>query len=138
VKYLLDTNVVSELQKTRCDPRVRDFIEAIPTEELYVSSITLGELSYGVEKLPSGKKKHDLTIWLYAKLPEWFHERVLSLDTDTWIEWGRIRANAGRTMPVIDMLIAAAAITHHMTLVTRNIKDFEDIEGIILINPWEK
>jgi predicted nucleic acid-binding protein len=137
VKYLLDTNIVSELQKTRCNPRVRDFIEAIPTEELYVSSITLGELSYGVEKLPPGKKKHDLTIWLYAKLTEWFQERVLPLDTDTLIEWGRIRAHAGRTMPAIDMLIAATAIAHHMTLVTRNVKDFEDVEGINLINPWE-
>jgi hypothetical protein len=52
-------------------------------------------------------------------------------------EWGRIRARAARTMPVIDSLIASAAITHHMTLVTRNTKDFEDIDGIMLINPWD-
>jgi predicted nucleic acid-binding protein len=128
---------VSELQKSQCNPRVREFIEEIAPEELYISSVTIGELCYGVEKLPPGKKKHDLTIWLYAKLPEWFHERVISLDTDTMIEWGRIRAHAGRTMPVIDMLIAAAAVTHHMTLVTRNIKDFKNVEGIILINPWD-
>ena len=104
---------------------------------MYICAISIGELCYGMEKLPNGKKKHDLAIWLYTKLPEWFYGRVVSLDTDTMTEWGRIRARAARTIPVVDSLIASAAITHHMTLVTRNTKDFQDIEGIILINPWE-
>ena len=137
MKYLLDTNVISELRKPHCSPKVRDFTEQIPPEELYISTITIGEINYGIEKLPAGKKKHELAVWLYTKLPEWFHERVLSLDTDTMIEWGRIRANAKRTMPVVDSLIAATAITRHMTLATRNTKDFDDIEGIMLLNPWE-
>jgi predicted nucleic acid-binding protein len=90
-----------------------------------------------MEKLPSGKKKHDLTVWLYGKLPEWFSGRVISLDTDVMTEWGKIRASNERIMPVADIMIASAAITHHLTLVTRNTGDFKDIEGLMLINPWE-
>jgi predicted nucleic acid-binding protein len=136
VKYLLDTNIISEMQKSHCNLKVKAFIDQIPLENMYVCSILLGELGYGVEKLPPGKKKHELAIWLYTKLPEWFRGRIINLDTDTMTEWGRIRATAGRTLPVVDSLIASAAITHHMTLVTRNTKDFENIEGIMLLNPW--
>jgi len=137
VKYLLDTNIISEMQKSKCNSSVKAFTDGIPLEDMYICAISIGELCYGMEKLPHGKKKHDLAIWLYTKLPEWFYGRIVSLDTDTMTEWGRIRARVKRTMPVVDSLIASAAITHHMTLVTRNTKDFQDIEGIILINPWE-
>jgi predicted nucleic acid-binding protein len=137
VKYLLDTNIISETRKTHCNPRVKTFIEGIAVEDLYICSITIGEICYGMEKLSAGKKKHDLAVWLYGKLPEWFNGRIISLDTDVMTEWGRIRANTDRTMPAVDMMIASAAITHHMTLVTRNTGDFEGIEGLMLINPWE-
>jgi len=137
VKYLLDTNIISEMQKSKCNSNVKAFTDRIPMEDMYICAISIGELCYGMEKLPHGKKKHDLAIWLYTKLPQWFYGRIVSHDTDTMTEWGRIRARVARTMPVVDSLIASAAITHHMTLVTRNTKDFQDIEGIILINPWE-
>jgi predicted nucleic acid-binding protein len=137
VNYLLDTNIISEMQKSHCNPKVKDFIEQIPIENIYICAIVLGELSYGVEKLPPGKKKRELSIWLYTKLPEWFHGRIIDLDTETMMEWGKIRATAGRTLQVIDSLIASAAMTHHMTLVTRNTRDFESIEGIMLLNPFE-
>jgi predicted nucleic acid-binding protein len=125
------------MRKSNCNPKVKAFTDGLDPEDMYISSISIGEISYGMEKLPAGKKKHDLAIWLYSKLPEWFNQRIIFLDTDAMTEWGRIRAHADRTMPVVDMMIAAAAITHHMTLVTRNIKDFDDVEGIMLINPWE-
>ena len=137
MKYLLDTNVISELQKSNCDQRVKDFIEKIAPEDIFICALSIGEICYGVERLPAGKKKHDLAIWLYTALYEWFGERIISLDTDTMEEWGRIRAHAGRTMPIADMLIASAAITHHLSLVTRNTKDFDGIEGINIINPWQ-
>ena len=137
MKYLLDTNILSETRKSNCNPQVKAFTDGIDPEDMYISSISIGEINYGMEKLPAGKKKHDLAIWLYSKLPEWFNGRIISLDTDVMTEWGRIRARADRTMPVVDMMIASAAITHHMTLVTQNIKDFEDIEGLMVINPWE-
>jgi toxin FitB len=137
VKYLLDTNIISETRKPHCNPRVKAFVEGIDWEDLYICSITVGEICYGMEKLPAGKKKHELAIWLYSKLPEWFKGRIISLDTDVMTEWGKIRANTDRTLPVADSMIASAAITHHMTLVTRNTGDFTGIEGLMLINPWE-
>ena len=137
MKYLLDTNVISELQKSNCNQNVKTFIEALHWEDVFLSSITVGELCYGVEKLPHSKKKHDLSIWLYSQLPEWFYDRIVSLDTEVFIEWGKLRAGFPRTLPVIDSLIAASAIVNHMFLVTRNTKDFDGIEGINLINPWE-
>jgi len=137
MKYLLDTNVISELQKSNCCQNVKLFINALNYDQVYISAITMGELCYGVEKLPYGKKKHDLSIWLYTELPEWFNDRIIPLDTEILIEWGKIRAEVKRTLPVVDSLIAASAIVNHMFLVTRNTKDFDDIEGINLINPWE-
>jgi predicted nucleic acid-binding protein len=137
VKYLLDTNVISELQKSNCNQNVKSFTEEIHWEDLYLSAISMGEISYGVEKLPTGRKKHELLIWLYTKIPEWFSGRIISLDTEILLEWGKIRARAERTLPVADTLIASAAISHHMILVTRNTKDFEDIDNLNLLNPWE-
>jgi predicted nucleic acid-binding protein len=136
MKYLLDTNIISEMQKSKCSQNVKSFMDKIPAEDMFISVITMGELCYGMEKLPPGKKKHELAIWLYTQVSEWFKDRVIALDTDVLLEWGKIRAHSDRTMPVIDSQIAAMAITHHMTLVTRNVKDFKDIEGISLINPW--
>ena len=137
MKYLLDTNVISELQKSNCHQGVKSFADEIPWEDLYISAVTVGELCYGIEKLPTGKKKHDLSIWLYSKVPEWFNRRIIPLDTEVLLEWGKIRAKTERTLPVADTLVAAAAITHHMFLVTRNTKDFDEIDGINLFNPWE-
>jgi len=137
MRYLLDTNVISEIQKSNCNENVKKFINTLHWEDLYLSVITIGELCYGVEKLPQSKKKHELSIWLYTELPEWFKGRVISLDTEVLIEWGKLRAAVQRTLPAVDSLIAAIGIVHHTFLVTRNTKDFEGIEGVNLINPWE-
>ena len=137
MKYLLDTNIISEIRKSNCNEKVKEFIDGLSGEDLYICTITVGEISYGIEKLPPGKKKHELLVWLYGKLPEWFNGRIISLDRDTMEEWGKIRANTERTMPAADSMIASAAITHHLTLITRNTKDFEGIEGLMLINPFQ-
>jgi len=136
VKYLFDTNIISELQKSQCNPKVKAFTDNIPAEDMYICALTMGELYFGIEKLPAGKKKHELSIWFFTKLPEWFGERILSLDTEVLIEWGKIRARTKRTMPICDTLIAATAITHHLILVTRNTADFEGVEGLSVLNPW--
>jgi predicted nucleic acid-binding protein len=138
MKYLLDTNIISEMRKPHCNPYVKSFTDQIPWDDMYISAITLGELCYGMEKLPTGKKKHELAIWLYSKVPGWFNTRIINFDTEVMLEWGKLCARAGRTLPVADSIIAAAAITHHMTLVTRNTRDFEGIEGLNLINPMEQ
>ena len=137
MKYLLDTNVISELSKTQCDQNVKSFFETAHWEDMYLSAITMGEICYGIEKLPAGRKKHELSIWFYTKIPQWFDRRILCGGTETLMEWGRLRARTKRTIPAIDSLIAATAIAYNMLLVTRNTKDFDDIEGINLFNPWE-
>ncbi|MCL2186249.1 MAG: type II toxin-antitoxin system VapC family toxin [Treponema sp.] len=137
MKYLLDTNVISEINKTVCDQNVKTFLENINWKNVYLSAITIGEICYGVEKLPVSKKKHELSIWLYQKLPQQFNKRIISLSTELFYTWGKLLTVTKRTLPVIDSIIAASAIHHNMILITRNIKDFDDIEGINLINPWE-
>jgi len=137
VKYLLDTNIISEARKPDCNPKVKAFLDGIAGEDLYICSVTVGEICYGIEKLPPGKKKHELSVWLYSRLPEWFDGRIIPLDTDVMTEWGKIRAGTDRTMPAVDTMLASAAVTRHMTLVTRNTGDFEGVEGLMLINPWE-
>jgi len=137
MRCLLDTNVISEMQKSRCNQSVKSFVDTLDWEDVHLSVVTIGELYYGVEKLPAGRKKHELSIWLNSKIPEWFKGRIIGIDTEVMMEWGKIRAESGRVLPVIDTLIAASAITHHLFLVTRNVKDFENIDGINLLNPWE-
>ena len=135
MKYLLDTNVLSELRKPDCDLKVRAFAGGISNDDLYICALTIGELYYGI--VPPGKKKNELLFWLNTSLPEWFNNRIIALDTDIMAEWGKIRAGTDRTMPIVDSLIAAAAISHHMILVTRNVKDFSDFQGLTVINPWD-
>jgi predicted nucleic acid-binding protein len=137
MKYLLDTNVISEMQKSNCNPQVKSFFDTLPFDDLFLCIISIGEIGYGIEKLPPGKKKHELSLWLYTQVVEWFKERIISLDMNIALEWGKIRGRSNRTLQLADSLIAAVAISHHMTLVTRNAKDFEDIAGLELINPWE-
>ena len=137
MKYLLDTNVISELNRVNCSQNVISFINTLTWEDLYLSVITMGEICYGIEKLPAGKKKHDLSVWLYSKVPQWFDDRILEINTEVMLEWGKIRAGCERTLPAVDSMIASIAIVNHMFLVTKNVKDFDGIEGINLINPWE-
>jgi len=137
VNYLLDTNVISEIYKPNCNQNVISFLNNIERKNMYLSVYTIGELCFGIEKLPISKKKHDLSIWLYSKIPLWFNKRILSIDNDIMLKWGTLRVLTKRTLPIDDSIIAATAINHNMTLVTRNVKDYNDIQGINLINPWE-
>jgi predicted nucleic acid-binding protein len=138
LKYLLDTNVLSEIRKPRGSRRVKAFVGNIREEDLFISALSIGEIAYGVEKLSPEPKKHELLIWLVQKLPERFENRIVNLDRDVLEEWGRIQAAAGRTLPAFDSLIAASALARRLTVVTRNVKDFEGIEGLALFNPWEE
>jgi len=137
MKFLLDTNVISEIQKSSCNQNVRKFVHTTGINNFYLSSLTIGELCFGIERLPVSKKKHELSLWFYVYIPQWFKNRIISLDNDIFIFWGKMRAASGRTLPYDDSLLAAAAISHNMMLVTRNTEHFEGIEGINLYNPWE-
>ena len=136
MKYLLDTNIISELRKPNGNVNVKAFVKDIRNEDLYLSVITIGEIAAGIKKLGDRKKSVELSIWLEKELMDWFEERIITIDIQTMLQWGDQQFKANRTLPVMDSLIAATAITYGLTLVTRNTKDFVDYENLLLINPW--
>ncbi|GHT60321.1 ribonuclease VapC [Spirochaetia bacterium] len=137
MKYLLDTNVLSELRKTNCSPKVKTFTDNILLTNLFISAMSIGEIIVGIEKLPEGKKRTELSLWLNAHVLPQFEQRIISMDSGVMQEWGRLFANSKRTLPLKDSFIAACALANHLTLVTRNTRDFKDIGGLNLMNPWE-
>lgn len=135
MRYLLDTNVISEIRKPEPDRQVLLWLNATGISYSYISVITLGEVRKGIEKLPAGRRRDALMQWLEHTIPEWFAGRIYSIDFNIADTWGRIIATRS-TKNDIDMLIAATALVHGFTLVTRNTKDFT-IPGLTLFNPWE-
>jgi tRNA(fMet)-specific endonuclease VapC len=139
VKYLIDTCVISELISKQPNPNVVDWVDSLESEQVYLSVITIGEITKGIEKLPESKRKRELKAWLNHELLPRFHGRILPLGTDVLIQWGTLLAHldaGGNPMPAIDSLIAATVLTYGITLVTRNVTDFEST-GVKMINPWE-
>ncbi len=137
MKVLLDTCVISELQREKGSRVVRKAVTAIASEDLFLSTLTIGELSKGIALLHEGKKKEYLSIWLYHLQSE-FAERIMIVDAETSIIWGELTARLQRTgviLPAIDGLLAATAIKHKMILMTRNIRHFEDT-GLTIFDPW--
>jgi predicted nucleic acid-binding protein len=138
--FLLDTNVLSEFNR-RGEPNrlVKQWLEAADTDSLYASVLTFGEIRLGVELLPPGKRRTQLEQWLDRDLPEWFEGRILPVDQSIADRWGLLRAQAqmkGRALSVIDALLAATALQHNLTIVSRNVSDFS-IVGLAVVNPWE-
>lgn len=132
--FLLDTMVVSERAKSRPDARVLAWTSAVPATQQYVSALSLGEIVFGVERLPLGPNKQRLQAWS-AALPHFFASRVLAVDLAAAERWARQRIAVGRTVAVVDALIAATAYAHGLTVATRNERDFLDL-GVRVINPW--
>lgn len=136
MRYLLDTNVISEMRKTKPDPNVTSWLASIPKQDLHISVLTIGEIRKGIEKVTSRTKYRDLSRWLEDELQEWFHARIIGIGSEVSNRWGRLCAETPRPLPAIDSLIAASALAHDMTLVTRNVKDFEDVSYLKILNPW--
>jgi len=135
---LLDTCVISEIRREQGRPRVRAQVGAIRNRDLFLSVITVGELTKGITLLPAGRKKDALSEWLLV-LEQDYAERILPVDAETARVWGELTAAAqsgGKTVSVSDGLIAATAIRHGLHVMTRNVSDFRDT-GAMLINPWE-
>jgi predicted nucleic acid-binding protein len=136
VNYLVDTNVFAELAKPKPDDKVLRWLEQ-HERELYVSTITIGEIRRGIELLGEGKRKERLRAWLTA-VSESMKGRVLSFNSSTAHVWGQHKAKwdrAGRRVASLDSQIAATALRHQLTIVTRNIQDFADT-GVKLMNPF--
>ena len=137
--FLLDTNTVSELVSVKPNQRVLDWMDAADENRLFLSAMTLGEIRQGVAALPQSKKRTRLETWLDVDLQTRFAGRILAVDGAVADRWGWIMAQAqgkGITLPVVDSLIAATALHHNLTAVTRNVSDFA-VDGLSVINPWE-
>jgi toxin FitB len=137
--YLLDTNIISELTKTRPEPKVISWIQATSEELLYLSVLAIGEVRKGIDSLPASNRRSLLESWLANDLVLRFSGRILEVNLDVAERWGTISAQAkiaGTPLAVIDGLMAATTLHHNLTLVTRNIKDLR-VSGIKTLNPWE-
>jgi toxin FitB len=135
VSYLLDTNALSELRKRRPDPRVTGWLDTTPQAELYLSCLTIGEIRRGIERLRRKDEVQAKAIerWL-AGLRRFYQDRIVPIDIEIAERWGRLGAAA--TLPAIDGLLAATALTRDWTVVTRNVADFAP-SGARVLNPWE-
>lgn len=138
MSFLLDTCVLSELVKVKPNAGLITWFEEQTAQQLFISSLTIGELSKGIAKLEQGKRKTHLDYWLNTQVIESFSGRILSIDTGIAFNWGVLQAEteaSGKPVPAIDSLIAATAKKHQLILVTRNTKDMENC-AIKLLNPW--
>jgi tRNA(fMet)-specific endonuclease VapC len=139
MKYLLDTCVISELVAKKPNPRVLEWIDSIDADGVYISVITVGEITKGIEKLPNTKRKKELIDWLENELLIRFQDNLIELDVNILIQWGKLNARleiSGQRAPAIDSLIAATALEHELILVTRNESDFVET-GVEILNPWK-
>jgi toxin FitB len=138
VNYLLDTNVLSEVQRPRPDAQVLAWLDQVDEDRTFLSVASVGEIAKGVAQLEEGRRKSTLQQWLDADLGARFGNRLLAIDRETALAWGGLMAVAkreGRGLSVMDAWIAAVALRHDLVLVTRNSKDFAGIE-IELLDPW--
>ena len=139
MQYLLDTCVLSELVARQANPKVVSLIDSLDEQSTAISAITVGELHRGIERLAPSARKRQLQKWLSVDLAERFAGRVLPIDEPVARRWGRLLAMCearGRVLPLMDSWVAAVALEHGLTLVTRNVRDF-DGTGVPLVNPWE-
>ncbi len=138
MKYLLDTCVISELVRKKPHPRVVGWLSDQDERSLFLSVLTLGELEKGIFKLPDGPLRRRLRDWIDLDLRKRFRDRILPVDGDVADRWGNLSGEAeqkGQKVPVIDGLLAATALTHGLTLVTRDIKHLVATTAVIF-NPW--
>jgi predicted nucleic acid-binding protein len=137
--YLIDTNVISEFVKATPSANVLLWMRAARPETLFASVVTFGEIRLGIENMPVGKRRSDLENWLAVGLPGWFQSQLLPVTKEIADQWGRLTISAkrrGMMLSTTDGLIAATALEHGMTLVTRNVKDFVGL-GVSILNPWD-
>jgi len=138
LKYLLDTNIISELIKPTPNSNVVSFLDSLNEDDVFISVITIGEIQFGIQKLPSSKKKEQLLSWLYADLLARFHNKVVDIDVETMLLWGEVSQQLkakGTPMPIMDLLIAATCLKGNYMLITRNEKDFTHLD-IEITNPF--
>jgi predicted nucleic acid-binding protein len=137
--YLVDTNIPSELTRDRPDARVAAFLAIAGQKSVFLSVLTIGEICKGIAELPASQKRTGLQNWLDIEVRSWFAGRIVPVTEAIAERWGNLAAAAkqkGMTLAVVDGLIAATALHHELTVVTRNVKDFAGL-GADVFNPWD-
>ena len=137
MSFLLDTNAVSEFTKLRPDPAFTSWLDKQNVESLWTSALVVGEVWFGIIPLEAGPKREGLEAWMASMIAS-FGPRLLPVDlpvATTWAEVTHRHKRALRTVSATDELIAATAIVHDLTVVTRNVRDFE-ASGCKLLSPW--
>ncbi|MCJ7520535.1 MAG: type II toxin-antitoxin system VapC family toxin [Anaerolineaceae bacterium] len=139
MNYLLDTCLLSEFTRKAPEPNVVRWMDSVEEEQLYLSVISIGEIQQVIDRLPSSRRKNDLSIWLNNGLINRFGSRTISLDISTMLLWGSLTAkmeSSGKPLPVVDALLVASALQYNLVIATRNVADFLPC-GVRVINPWE-
>ena len=138
--WLLDTMILSEGRRPRPEPRVAAFYRTQPLDELYISVVTLAEIRFGIEVLENLTQRAELNDWLMLKLRPMFEGRILPITEDIMLKW-RLLLEEGRknghTFSEPDLIIAATALHHGLTVVTRDTSDY-DRARVLVFNPWER
>jgi predicted nucleic acid-binding protein len=136
--WLLDTNILSELRRPRPEPRVSTFVAAQPLELLHVSVVTLAEIRFGIERLSDPARRSELNDWLAHKVRPMFTQRILPVTEDVMLKW-RLMVDEGRksghTFSQPDLIIAATAQQHGLTIVSRDTAEFLKAR-VPVFSPW--
>jgi len=137
-RWLLDTNIISELRRPKPGPKVTEFIRSQPLEGLFVSIVTFAEIRFGIELLPDATRRSDLNDWLAHKVRPMFEQRVLAISEDVMFKWRLLAEDgrkAGHTFSQPDLIIAATAQHHGLTVVSRDTKEYLAAR-VDVFNPW--
>ena len=138
--FLLDTNIPSELTRRQPEPRVAQWLEDTDDELVYFSVISIGEICKGLTVHPEAYRRAWLRKWLDEELRPWLADRILPVSEAIAERWGVLDGECnlkGLTLNAPDGMIAATALEHNLTVVTRNVKHFENL-GVEIFNPWER
>jgi toxin FitB len=138
--WLLDTNILSELRRPQPEPRVVSFVASKPLDLLFVSAVTFAEIRFGIECVADAARRGELYDWLTHKLRPMFAQRALLVTEDVMFKW-RLMVEAGRkarhTFSQPDLIIAATALHHGLTVVSRDASDFKKAR-VAVVNPWRE
>jgi predicted nucleic acid-binding protein len=136
--WLLDTNIISELRRPRPSARVRNFVARQRLDDLFISTVTLAEIRFGIDALDDSIRRAELNDWLVHSVRPLFDRRVLEVSEDVMFKWRLLveeGRKAGHTFSQPDLIIAATALQHGLTVVTRDTADYQRAR-VPLLNPW--
>jgi hypothetical protein len=140
VNFLLDTNLLSEMQRPAPDIKVLGWLDAVDEDRVFISVASIAEFQRGIALLDEGRRRDTLADWIANDLPARFADRILPIDRATAARWGDLMAQSRRSgvaLSVMDGFFAATALVRDLTLVTRNVRDFASF-GVPLLNPWDE